>query len=256
MAAAGWRSSSLLPDPYDADNGPETFTQLRCRDVARIAARRFTADMPAWIKNPKIVLPGLLGLAGVLWLAFGFFGVHLLLTEDRVDEAPPVFEAAAAAVDPAATVDTMVDTTVDTSSDDLAGAGTEPMADAATEPMPATTGPDPATATTPTTEFSGTFVSREHPTTGRAIVLGNGTGQRFLRFESFETDNGPDLNVYLVNSSAGGVDDVIDLGDLKGNVGDQNYEIPAGVDLAVHDTVLLWCVRFSSPFGEASLAPA
>jgi hypothetical protein len=216
--------------------------------------------MPAWIKNPKIVLPGLLGLAGLLWLAFGFFGVHLLLTEERVDEAPPVFEAAAAAVDPAEPVDPMVDTTVDPSSDDLAGAALEPMADATTEPMATTTAPEPAATTAPAptvmTEFTGTFVSREHPTSGQAIVLGNGSGRRFLRFESFETDNGPDLKVYLVNSSAGGVGDIIDLGELKGNIGDQNYEIPAGVDLAVHDTVLVWCERFSSPFGEASLAPA
>jgi hypothetical protein len=86
-------------------------------------------------------------------------------------------------------------------------------------------------------------------------VLGNGTDQRFLRFEPFETDNGPDLNVYLVNSAAGGVEDFVDLGNLKGNVGDQNYEIPPGVDLTVHDTVVIWCVRFSSPFGEATLAP-
>lgn len=59
-----------------------------------------------------------------------------------------------------------------------------------------------------------------------------------------------------MNSAAGGVDDFVDLGDLKGNIGDQNYEIPAGVDLAVYDTVLIWCVRFSSPFGEATITPA
>ena len=60
--------------------------------------------------------------------------------------------------------------------------------------------------------------------------------------------------MYLVNSSAGGVDEFIDLGKLKGNRGEQNYEIPADVDLDVYDTVLIWCVRFSSPFGEARLS--
>ena len=87
-------------------------------------------------------------------------------------------------------------------------------------------------------------------------MLGNGTGQRFLRFEEFATDNGPDLHVYLVNSSAGGVTDFVDLGALKGNIGEQNYEIPEGVDLDVYDTALIWCVRFSSPFGEATLTAA
>ena len=84
-------------------------------------------------------------------------------------------------------------------------------------------------------------------------MLGNGTTQRFLRFESFATDNGPDLNVYLVNSSAGGVSDFIDLGNLKGNIGDQNYEIAPGVDLSTYDTVVIWCVRFSVAFGDATL---
>ena len=50
--------------------------------------------------------------------------------------------------------------------------------------------------------------------------------------------------------------DFVDLGDLKGNVGEQNYEIPVGTDLGVYDTVLIWCVRFSSPFGEATLVAA
>jgi hypothetical protein len=104
------------------------------------------------------------------------------------------------------------------------------------------------------TEYVGAFVGRDHPTSGNAVVLGDGTGQRFVRFEEFETDNGPDLNVYLVNSSAGGVSDFVDLGNLKGNVGDQNYEIPVDTNLDVYDTVLIWCVRFSSPFGEATLS--
>ena len=104
------------------------------------------------------------------------------------------------------------------------------------------------------TEYEGTFVDESrYSTSGRAVVLGNGTEQRFLRFEDFATDNGPDLNVYLVNSSTGDVSDYVDLGDLKGNIGDQNYEIPAGVDLDVYDQVVVWCVRFGVGFGSAAL---
>lgn len=107
-------------------------------------------------------------------------------------------------------------------------------------------------------EASGPFINRSHPTRGNAIVLGDGTGQRFLRFEDFRTDNGPDLNVYLSSAPqdapAGQFDDdFIDLGDLKGNVGSQNYEIPRDVDLSRYSTVVIWCVRFSVIFGAAEL---
>ena len=107
-------------------------------------------------------------------------------------------------------------------------------------------------------EAAGEFISRSHPTRGRADVLGDGTGQRFLRFEDFRTDNGPDLNVYLSTAPADAPagqfdDDFVDLGDLKGNVGSQNYEIPRDLDLDRYSTVVVWCVRFSVVFGAAEL---
>ena len=105
------------------------------------------------------------------------------------------------------------------------------------------------------TEATGAFVSRDHDTSGQASVLVDGSGARILRFEELDTSNGPDLNVFLVPNGADGVGDAIDLGDLAGNLGDQNYSIPASVDLDRYDTVLIWCVRFSSPFGEALLRP-
>ena len=109
-------------------------------------------------------------------------------------------------------------------------------------------------------EASGEFISRSHPTRGQVEVLGDGTGQRFLRFEDFRTDNGPDLNVYLSaappDAPVGQFTDVyVDLGDLKGNVGSQNYEIPRDLDLDVYSTVVIWCVRFSVIFGAAELVP-
>lgn len=108
-------------------------------------------------------------------------------------------------------------------------------------------------------EVSGAFISRSHPTVGRAEVLGDGTGQRFLRFEEFRTDNGPDLNVYLSTAASDAPagefdDDFVDLGDLKGNVGNQNYEIPRDLDLGRYSTVVVWCVRFSVAFGAAELS--
>ena len=129
-----------------------------------------------------------------------------------------------------------------------------------TQPTEETQPAETAPATQPqiVVEAVGSFIDRSHPTEGSAQVLGDGSGQRFLRFEDFRTDNGPDLNVYLSaappDAPAGDFDDdFVDLGDLKGNVGSQNYEIPAGLDLDHYSTVAIWCVRFGVVFGAAEL---
>jgi hypothetical protein len=208
-------------------------------------------------------------VAGLAWLAFGFFGVHTLFIDDVVDESGPVFDATPVALETAdaSTSTSAPDTTRSATATDATAAPNDgTVAEAVTASTVAPTDRRiPAASTTETTtpaapqvvtEYGGVFAGDAHPTAGTAIVLGNGTGQRFLRFEDFETDNGPDLNVYLVNSSTGDVSDYIDLGDLKGNIGDQNYEIPADVDLDVYDEVVIWCVRFSVGFGNALLTPA
>jgi hypothetical protein len=109
----------------------------------------------------------------------------------------------------------------------------------------------------------GRFLSLEHETTGRAVILETGAGKRFLRFEEFETSDGPDLLVYLSAKEPSGTDDwqgydadFIDLGPLKGNVGNQNYAIPKGVDLERHGTAVVWCRRFEVGFAAAVLQPA
>jgi hypothetical protein len=221
----------------------------------------FTTTMRNWARDPKVLVGAAIVVAGLAWLAFGFFGVHLLFIDDRVDEAPPVFAEAAPQSTAAATTaaPTTVPVVPTSAPSAVPATETSTTSPTTTTAAPATTPAPPTPPSTPpavATEFQGAFESRDHPTSGNALVLGNGTGQRFLRFESFETDNGPDLNVYLVNSAAGGVDDFVDLGNLKGNIGDQNYEIAPDVDLTVYDTVLIWCVRFSSPFGQATLSPA
>lgn len=199
-------------------------------------------------RHPVLAIAGLVvSLTAAAALAFGYFGVHTLFTDERVEEAAPVFDAA-----PAGPTTTAVSTPPTTSLPDQSLPDSAPSSSGLPPETPVP--PSSAAAGVVVTEHEGAFVSRDHPTTGQAVVLGNGTGQRFLRFEDFQTDNGPDLAVYLVNSTVGGVDDFIDLGKLKGNSGEQNYEIPADVDLDLYDTVLIWCVRFSSPFGEARLS--
>ena len=104
--------------------------------------------------------------------------------------------------------------------------------------------------------YVGSFGPRSHPAEGTAVVLTDGT-QTFLRFDDdFATDNGPDLNVYLHTAGPDAsvddlVGDFIDLGDLKGNIGAQNFVIPGDVDLDRYSTVSVWCVRFRVVFGTA-----
>jgi hypothetical protein len=176
---------------------------------------------------------------GVAYLAFGVLGVHTLFIDDKVDESGPVFDSGvAAAVAP------------------VTSEPSEPSEPPASEPPVVTEAPAPQIVTL----AQGTFIPLgRYSGEGTAIVLNDGSEQRFVRFENFSTDNGPDLRVYLSASdanadSAAFDDDFIDLGVLKGNIGDQNYEIPPDVDLSIYDTVVVWCVRFSTPFTAADLA--
>ncbi len=174
------------------------------------------------------------------WLVFGFFGFQTLFIDEEVAEANP-FVAGPGASGLAAdeTTEEMADA-MNRAMDVAGKSGDDPV----DEPM----------AEGVTTLAEGSFIGRAHPTTGLAKVITDGN-QRFLRFEGFETDNGPDLNVYLATGSPdGSPEDFIDLGDLKGNIGDQNYELPDDVDLDRYTTVFIWCVRFSVAFGAAPLA--
>jgi len=105
---------------------------------------------------------------------------------------------------------------------------------------------------------AGTFHNGSHETVGTASIYGVG-GQRVLRLTNFHTSNGPDVHVYLVEAEDATDNDgvtkthFIDLGSLKGNVGDQNYDVPADVDLSTHRAVTIWCKRFGVNFGTAPL---
>ena len=102
----------------------------------------------------------------------------------------------------------------------------------------------------------GSFQSVEHPASGRASVIRRARGGDVLTLTSFEVDNGPDLRVYLAAGPARNeseVDDFEDLGGLKGNKGNQQYEIPGGTDLDRYTTVVIWCRAFSVNFARAPL---
>jgi len=107
---------------------------------------------------------------------------------------------------------------------------------------------------------TGAFENAEHATSGQVRVLELADGTRFVRLEGLTTSDGPDLHVWLSDAPSGGewgsYDDgrAIALGDLKATNGNQNYEIPDGVDLGGLRSVVIWCDRFNVAFGTAPVA--
>lgn len=200
--------------------------------------------IPRWMYGAAAV-----GAVVVGYLAFAVFGIHTLFIDDEVNEDVPVFASGAGASEFPS--DAMTDDEVAEMNAAMQDEQT-PTEAPVDEDMPMNDAPEIVI------EAAGTFIDRSHPAEGVAEVLGDGTGQRFLRFEDFATDNGPDLNVYLSTADPDAPasefdDEFIDLGDLKGNIGPQNYEIPEDVDLSRFRTVVIWCVRFGVAFGAAEL---
>jgi hypothetical protein len=194
-------------------------------------------------------------LAFVLW----WFQPQALLFDDVVDEEFPIGAANASADPTAEDADASAPSASGAEGPDAVdgpgtGTGAEGTAD----------DPEPAEAETEASEpvelASGSFVSRNRYTvTGTATAYELEDGQRVLRLEDFESTNGPDLFVYLTVAGADDDDaaldaEFVDLGTLTGNIGDQNYVIPADVDLDRYDSVVIWCRRFTTSFGVADLA--
>lgn len=188
--------------------------QPRTNDVAARRRRR-------WVWLAAGVVAG--GAAFVLY----WFQPQKLFLDDRVDEAVPAATAS--------------------------GREVSPSVEAAAARAAKTTAP------TELLELArGDFVSLDHGTSGRVRVMELPDGTRVVRLEDLNTSNGPDLYVYLSTNPASGDegafdDDVINLGRLKANQGNQNYDLPAGVDLARFASLVVWCDRFDSAFGAADL---
>jgi Electron transfer DM13 len=108
---------------------------------------------------------------------------------------------------------------------------------------------------------TGTFHGKVHMTSGRATIYKEADGRLVLRLTNFKTSNGPDVHVVLIAAKDAADDanflksntEKVELGVLKGNEGDQNYDIPAGTDLGKFRTVSIYCERFNANFGAAPL---
>ncbi len=104
---------------------------------------------------------------------------------------------------------------------------------------------------------SGTFEGLAHGASGTAAVVELASGERVLTFTDLETDNGPDLRVYLASADparGGELGESKDLGALKGNRGSQQYVVSKDIDVERLSTVVVWCRAFSVGFTSARLA--
>ncbi len=116
-----------------------------------------------------------------------------------------------------------------------------------------------AESSAPMAVLSGSFRSVSHETQGVATIYQAADGMRTLRLTQFHTSNGPDVRIYLVAANDASDNETvknagfIDLGAMKGNVGDQNYEVPADVDLTRYRAITVWCRRFGVNFATAPL---
>jgi len=221
------------------------------------------------------------GVVGVLAFVLLYFEPQTAFIDDEVSETIPGLDVALAASPTTTTSATTVGST-DVSDADPAAASTTPSTSASAAPtdVPSATDP-PATTTTsaaaqtsspgnsisaarasasatgtPVILSTGSFISGEHDTSGTALLVALPDGSLVVRFEDLDTSNGPDLRVVLSTDDASDAwkyDSRHILGELKGNIGDQNYSIPSDVDLTQFGSVVVWCERFSVAFGAAPL---
>ncbi|WP_345591662.1 DM13 domain-containing protein [Streptomyces marokkonensis] len=179
----------------------------------------------------RTVVPVLLVLAVVAGAGLFYFQPWKTFTDTTVDEALPGVSAPAANGGPS-------------TKDTARTSDAEP----------------PVEDTRPKELSGGSFVSHDHDTSGTARTLRLADGSQVLRFEDLSSSEGPDVRVYLSTrgpeaAEAGLGDGAVALGKLKGNLGNQNYPVPAGTDLSRFRSAVIWCERFSVSFGAAGLAP-
>lgn len=207
-----------------------------------------------WIAMLRLRIPPAIRVVVLVvpFVAVNWWLLSPYFVDDVVDESFAVSivaeqPAPAASVEPTAPAPT-----VPIASSQPAPSTDVPPATAAPTAPPVTTVPSG-----PVLLGAGQFVGLAgHSGTGDAGLFRNPDGSLVLRFENFDIENGPDLEVYLVPGAdqTSLADGSIALGALKGNVGDQNYELPPGTELPSGAyTALVWCEAFSVEFVGATI---
>lgn len=196
------------------------------------------------------------GIAVAFWFAWNTFRDVTVNEAIVVGVAASEMEGSAAPASPPDEPAPAGDATGDADSDGMATDDVE-----ASEDIPAAP-PEPGAAAAAGVNLqvaAGEFMGLAHGASGTAAIVELAEGGKVLTFADLDTDNGPDLRVYLVE---GPVDDngdggeFIDVGTLKGNKGNQQYELPDDIDVGRFDTVVIWCRAFSVGFAAATLMPS
>ena len=97
-----------------------------------------------------------------------------------------------------------------------------------------------------------------HYGSGTATIYELADSTRILRFEAFSSARGGDVRVYLARdpqprSALQLGDDYLDLGRLKGNIGDQSYFLPADHNLSGYRSAVVFCRQFNMSITVATL---
>jgi hypothetical protein len=216
-------------------------------------------------KRLLLIVGGLVGL--IIVGVVGWWLISPIFVDRTVDEEFPVAlsspETAAQVATPEPTPTVEPTATVEEVAPDVTAAeATAPTEVPTATEVPPTEVPLTPTPSGPVALSLGQFQDgeRNYEATGTATLYQLPDGSHLLRFEEFEATNGPDLRVLLVTNpnptSSADKGEFIDLGELKGNVGNQNYEIAADVDLSQYQSVIIYCRAFSALFASAPLTPA
>lgn len=201
----------------------------------------------------------ILAVAGVIGLLVAYYLISPLFIDRVVDEQLP--GARQPPTEPAQAAEPSAEEMVE-ASPGLGPAATQTMQAAAAGPDQAAEDDMPEDEmATARVLLQGEIYNLAHEGMGTASVYQLEDGSRVLRFENFEVLNGPELHVWLVpvdpvpNTVGVEIADYVDLGPLKGNIGNQNYDIPESLLLDDFASVVIWCVPFRVPFNAAPLSP-
>ena len=193
-------------------------------------------------------------------IALAWWLVSPLFLDTVVDEAFPTASAPATNAEPSASTAPIAPPPAATTPTEAGSERTAPAPGAQAAPPAAAADPAVEPILLRTGEFAG--ADDFHQSSGTASIYELEDGSRVLRFEDFEVTNGPDLHVLISpTETVDGREDLesagyVDLGKLKGNVGSQNYELPADFDLDGPVTITIYCDPFHVVFATSTLGAA
>jgi hypothetical protein len=173
----------------------------------------------------------LLIVGGLIILGAAYYAISpLFITIERDDALPPQEEA-------------------------VKSGGTETGADTTGGPLNGSDGTATEESAVPVQQSSAVeralvTATTGHPASGFVRVVESST-DTIVRFEEYETINGPDLFVYLSKDLE--ASEFVNLGEIRGTKGNINYTVPEGVNIDEYPYVLVWCRAFSVLFNYAKI---